>query len=65
MKNIIEVVKTNKTKIIKRGLIVLGAVAGLALAGIAFKGKDTDEDEYDCESEGTDIDESGDDTSEE
>ena len=39
MKNIIEVVKVNKTKIIKRGLIVLGAVAGLELAGQAFKGK--------------------------
>ena len=65
MKNIIEVVKENKTKIIKRGLIVLGAVAGLALAGLAFKGKDSDEDEYDCESEGAEIDESSDGPSEE
>ena len=65
MKNIIEVVKENKKTIIKRGLIVLGAVAGLAVAGLAFKSKNTDEDEYDCESEGTEIDESGDDTNEE
>lgn len=64
MKNVIEVIKTNKKTIIKRGLIVLGAVAGLAVAGLAFKSKDTDEDEYDCESEGTEIDESSDNSEE-
>lgn len=64
MKNIIEVIKTNKKTIIKRGLIVLGAVAGLAVAGLAFKSKDTDEDAYDCESEGTEVDDSGDNSEE-
>jgi len=64
MKNIIEVIKTNKKTIIKRGLIALGAVAGLAVAGLAFKGKNTDEDEYDCESDGTEINESGDNSEE-
>lgn len=33
MKNIVEIIKTNKGVILKRGLIAMGAIAGLTIAG--------------------------------
>jgi hypothetical protein len=45
MKELMEVVKANKGKIVKRGLIVLGAATGLAIATFAvLKKVNTDED---------------------
>jgi len=61
MKNIIEVIKTNKGIIIKRGLIIVGAVAGLLIAATVLA-KNGVEGEN-CESEETD-DETDEDTDE-
>ena len=45
MKNIIEVVKANKGAIAKRGLIAIGAAAGLLLASKMLIGKGTSDEE--------------------
>lgn len=51
MKKFIEVIKTNKKVILKRGLIIVGTLTGLALAGTAvyvMKGRENGEAvEYD------------------
>lgn len=44
MKNFIEVVKTNKGAIIKKGLIVVGTLVGLALVDALRSGKDEPEE---------------------
>jgi len=61
MKNIIEVIKTNKGIIIKRGLIIVGAVAGLLIAATVLAKNGVDGEN--CESEETD-DETDEDTDE-
>jgi ligand-binding sensor protein len=43
-KSIIEVIKTNKKAIIKRSLVIVGTVVGLAIVGKLATSKD-DEDE--------------------
>ena len=45
MKNIIEVVKANKGAIAKRGLIAIGAAAGLVLASKMLIGKGASDEE--------------------
>jgi ligand-binding sensor protein len=59
MKKIMEAIKANKGIILKRGLIVLGAVAGMTLVGKVLMSKDNDSEdcENDSETEVTDDDE--------
>ena len=45
MKNLVEVIKENKKVIIKRTIVVLGTIAGLAVVGYALRNKDTEESE--------------------
>lgn len=61
MKNIIEVVKANKTAIVKRGLIAVGAVAGLVVASKVLIGKGASDEEGEVVNDWTtDMDESTD-----
>lgn len=45
MKNILEVIKENKGKILKRGLIILGAAAGLFIVGKILMRTNSDPEE--------------------
>lgn len=63
MSNFIEVVKTNKGTIIKKGLIVVGTLVGLAIVD-ALRGR-KDEDEQTDSVFGDDTEENGEDDSQE
>lgn len=66
MKNIIEVVKANKGAIAKRGLIAIGAAAGLVLASKMLIGKGASDEEVEVVNDWTtETDETEDDSEEE
>lgn len=44
MKNIIEVIKDNRKVILKRGLITVGTIAGLIIAGKVLTAMSSDEE---------------------
>jgi hypothetical protein len=57
MSKFIEVVKTNKGTIIKKGLVVVGTLVGLAIVNALRGGKDQDEEDesvFGDETEGND-----------
>jgi hypothetical protein len=43
---LVQEIKENKGKVIKKGLIILGVIAGVVITGLALKGKSEDGEDF-------------------